>query len=63
MHIFMSHGVYIQLTMHVFMVGGGSEEHTISLRKCVLYVEEKTGFIRVSVPLSSGTVVGSDGQT
>lgn len=26
-------------------------------------VEERTGFIRVSVPLSSGTVLGSDGQT
>lgn len=56
--------------MHVFMVGGkmqavkgGSEEHTITLHKCVLYVEEKTGFIRVSVPLSCETVVGNDGQT
>lgn len=41
----------------------GSEEHTISLHKCVLYVEEKTGFIRVSGSLSSETVGGSDGQT
>lgn len=61
-HIFMSHGVCIQLTMQVFMVGGGSEE-PISLRKCVLYGKKKTGFICVSVPLSSGTVVGSDGPT
>lgn len=41
-----SHGVYIQLTMHIFMIGGkrqtnkGGLAQTISLRKFVLYREE-----------------------
>lgn len=67
MHVVASRGVYIQLTVHVFLVGDrqeevSEEEHTQSVYSCVLHGEEKTALIRVSVSLSSETVAGSDGQ-